>query len=710
MKILDVHIKPEFTENLDLYNFAAIYLSTHIDIDKDGMVNITAGKEPPIEYNCCDGLFTYDNFIPNATIVELFNKKLDEFAAIYPEWKDEINERFSAYLWANSDLDLDGRYKKPVMKCDMEEFARKCKLHPHIMRECTAAKEDFETKLFNEPEKYELVYEYDTDKQGMRDAALHKNVVNGDYSDGMEWRYKEKLRTLKKGHEFEVFVAARLKNQYGIDIGLIYDEKGQTKGETKVGIELKNDLMSVDTLNAYVECGESRNGKDYNELIHSGVNPEDIIYGCKHNTPLIKSGILKDDNTKFLVFGPKERLLIVRKDVLRAYYEQEVKGKRNIHKRTRGCYIEYPANGGNAVNKDCGIIGRELTVTKKDANGHEYKTKVDASVGYVLSFDKMEELAEDFGIDGIARVLIAEGYQDHTKCPPDKELQIERDKYQYVTDKLKTLQGSKKTEDGWIHRIDHANVENHKNDSACEKAGIHLTYTDNFIRLEYEKKEEELLKASARLDELKQQRQEALEAGKSTTTFDSAIAKGQKIYEEKKVIAEAYLENSTVTAYINAEESHDDGMIRVPIEGLCNGQGLWKSEADVYIHVDVAHHNSDKEDMMYIFDKDALKRAIGTVYRRADTKDKIKIGNDAGIKYALVPIKMINDLDKEFHILEHKQSSTHVNLVIDLEDSDIRDKLPKEYHMDHCKYDNLDVKTQNPFVIDTGKDDDFLDF
>ncbi len=474
-------------------------------------------------------------------------------------------------------------------------------------------------------------------------------------------------------------------------MGLIYDEKGQTTGETKLGVELKNDLMSDETLNAYIEMAESRHGASYRKLIEGGAKAEDIVTGPKCRTPMVKSGIWKNDNTKYLVFGPKEKLLIIRRDVLCAYYEQQLQGKENKHAMYKGVFKENASNRPNAVNEWAGHANR----IDKNENGW-----FDASMAYILRFDKFQELAEDFGIDGIARVLIADGC-DYEKLPPDKEYQIKRDENQYVIDKLKGF-ASFRGSDGQYHPyVSHDKIENHKDDIDYEEKGIHITYTDNKRYDEYAKMQAYLKKLEDIKYKLIGQRAEAQRKGKDTTEIDNKLETLDITIEKHQEKANKMALSTAVTAFVHMEEKHSDGMLRIPLEGLSAAQGIRDSEADRYIHAVYSSHNSMDKDMTYEFNREELLNAIECSH--------FKIDKSAGVKYALVPEFRLWELNKNFGCLNNQQESSHVNAVIDLEDSDIRSLLTKEYQMDYGKYYNLDTKTKGAIVLDD-QDIDFFDF
>ena len=690
MRLLDIGIKPQPIENLDIYNYAAVHLAQIKDMwfEQHGdfaSLKFNFSKEPPLIFNCTDQSksgFDYYNFVPNQTIINGFNERLQEFAKLYPEWKDEINERFSEYLWVNSEYDLNGDYKKPVIKCSAIEFGDILKNNPDIHDYYLDEKQAFEERFANERDVMELVFEYIDDEKAVENAMRHANSKgkNGKIEndpDGWEWRQKNVLLTLRKGHDLEIYVDDQLK-KYGIDIGLIYDEKGQTNGETMVGIEFKNDLKSDETLNAYVEISESR-----------------------HGGKQVSSGIMKNDNSKYLVFGPKENLLIVRKDVLLDYYDKFLKGKENNGGYlSRGVYQEN-AKYCNAVNEWSGHSGRT-----QQSDGQNFS----ASIGYIIRRDKLEELAEDFGIEGIARVIIADGW-NYDKRPPEKELQIDRNRFQYVANKIKGFDNFQDCNGDFSPMIKHNQIESHEDNISYENKGVHLSYIDNELY-------NSLLMKDPKIQKLSQD----IKNKKKELSINQARSKNNEAYKKyyEKTIANLHneiedlqleidfrrqeIENqtgrnitkeATFTAFIEVQEKRNDGMIRIP---LTNGtqdkpgtQGLRHSQADKYIHVVSAPHNSkgNDTDITYEFDLNKLKRAINQAY--SENRENFKGERHLGMKYLLVPEELIKELDRKYNIINRKQVSCHVNTTIDLENSDIRKELSLE-----CQLDFEHYKTNEP--------------
>lgn len=679
LRLLSVDNKPQVMENLDVYNYAAIYLSTQAILDDNNWPVVTPRKDPPLEFNCVELEFNYENFVPNKTILDGYNEKLQEFAKMYPEWKDNINERFSMYLWVNSNMKPDGYYKKPAMECSMEEFKQKLLLNPTVVKKYMSARMAFNEYFDKEPDKWEFVLEYKDDEKACQDVKkqLSQNATSQeDDLYGWEWRQAHTLRTLNEGHKLETYLDYQLKKEYGIDIGLIYDRNGQTKGETKVGIECKNDLKSVETGNCYIELYESRKDATKQQLINAGVKEEDIVQSRLCNNYMVKSGLLKNDNTKFFVFGPKERMFIIRRDVLLDYYYREVEGKRNTIVMHNGVVNEISNQSPNMINEN---VGNSQVIYKKNDG-----TKFQASEAFILRLNKMEELAEDFGLDGIARVLIADGCE-YSHCPPDKEYQIERERNQYVIDKLKTF-GSIRCYDGEYRPAIAYGAKNHKDNMRLEKNGVHITYTDNALYDKCAKLQDDIHKLEKKLWDLKLEQAMTKSSGKDATVIDNQVKELSDNIDNQKFNAIKIANESTIDAFVHLQERRSDGMIKIPLEGFAAGQGIFDSAADRYIHVIHSPHNSKDKDMTYEFDMNAL---INAVKKGSFQRDK-----DAGIIYVLIPENRTWQLNNEFHFINRQRASVHVNTTIDLEDSDIRKSLSQEYQIDPYMYDNLEEKTK----------------
>lgn len=104
-----------------------------------------------------------------------------------------------------------------------------------------------------------------------------------------------KIMQLERGALMESFIENEFR-KYGIDIGFYYTPDNQWYGESRLGLEIKHDMMSWRTGNYYIECYEACNSAFY------------------------KSGIFKSDNTIFWLIGTMNEYYIVYKDDLRRLY------------------------------------------------------------------------------------------------------------------------------------------------------------------------------------------------------------------------------------------------------------------------------------------------------------------------------------------------------------------------------------------------------
>ena len=98
------------------------------------------------------------------------------------------------------------------------------------------------------------------------------------------WRIKTEDARKKtiEAERFQRKIESFFKEEYQLDIGLFYDELDQDKGECAVGIELKNDKRYLETKNIAVEYQEKTNA---------------------NNKHWVNSGILKNDNSEYFLFG-----------------------------------------------------------------------------------------------------------------------------------------------------------------------------------------------------------------------------------------------------------------------------------------------------------------------------------------------------------------------------------------------------------------------
>lgn len=182
---------------------------------------------------------------------------------------------YSVYISGNNEL----KYKKFVITQSLiEKF--------NIMNECRQKRIKFEMYL----------------KEHQIKIDQFINVFNKKpwvHSKPVIWNDREKssyyIENLTLSHKFEVFIDCIFREK-GIDIGLYYDTEGQyNKGESKVGIEIKYDNMSLQTGNLYIEYKEKLNAENKN---------------------WVNSGIFKNDNTKYFLIGTPKEFFIMRKSDL----------------------------------------------------------------------------------------------------------------------------------------------------------------------------------------------------------------------------------------------------------------------------------------------------------------------------------------------------------------------------------------------------------
>lgn len=136
------------------------------------------------------------------------------------------------------------------------------------------------------------------------------------YSKPILWKDRSKgeyyINQLTESHRFELYVDFLFRKK-GFDIGLYYGKEEQYSGESKVGIEIKNDKESLNTGNLYIE---------YEERL------------TDHAT-WAKSGILKKDNTIYWAIGNYNHLFFIKKSVLIGLMNQQYTGIRVRHVSAR---------------------------------------------------------------------------------------------------------------------------------------------------------------------------------------------------------------------------------------------------------------------------------------------------------------------------------------------------------------------------------------
>jgi hypothetical protein len=118
-----------------------------------------------------------------------------------------------------------------------------------------------------------------------------------EYFKPVIWSDREKnhyyIKKLTKSHRFEIYIDMMFKKK-DFDIGLYYGREEQYSGESKAGIEIKNDIISQRSGNLYIEY------KERNKISGKWVD----------------SGILKKDNTVYFAIGNFEFIYFIKKSVL----------------------------------------------------------------------------------------------------------------------------------------------------------------------------------------------------------------------------------------------------------------------------------------------------------------------------------------------------------------------------------------------------------
>ena len=123
----------------------------------------------------------------------------------------------------------------------------------------------------------------------------------------MTERYK---KMLKKGQEYQDFIADRLPEKLGIALSVYKSKLYQYgKGESKQGIEIKFDDVYARTGNLYIEIAEKSNPK---------------------NPHFVKSGIYRNNNSWLYLIGNYERAFIFGISILKLYYEDSRFEKKKI--------------------------------------------------------------------------------------------------------------------------------------------------------------------------------------------------------------------------------------------------------------------------------------------------------------------------------------------------------------------------------------------
>ena len=209
------------------------------------------------------------------------------------------------------------------------DFERKLSFQEHMLlyfydRVCNGSNAGYEEWILKES----LINAYNADNR--RDSQEKLDRALDEFAGGitrMQARYNDRpwevekpviwgdrdrdeyyIRNLVDSHRFEVYAESEFL-KYGLDIGLFYGRREQYEmGETRVGIEIKCDKMSVQTGNYYFE---------YQERLNPGLDWTD-------------SGILKNDNTKYYFYGVIGNYSIFPRSVIRDYYQRLILDREKI--------------------------------------------------------------------------------------------------------------------------------------------------------------------------------------------------------------------------------------------------------------------------------------------------------------------------------------------------------------------------------------------
>ncbi len=156
-------------------------------------------------------------------------------------------------------------------------------------------KKDIEDRVNRDPQFPQFVADFNHEPWKYEKPVLWNDRAHSDYF----------INQLEESHAFEVFIDYEFKNQ-GIDIGLYYGRDSQYSGESEAGIEIKYDKRSRETRNFYIEYQE--------RMWNDG--------------PWVDSGILKEDNSRFFLYGTMAGYVIFERETLLDYYERLMAGER----------------------------------------------------------------------------------------------------------------------------------------------------------------------------------------------------------------------------------------------------------------------------------------------------------------------------------------------------------------------------------------------
>ncbi len=167
---------------------------------------------------------------------------------------------------------------------------------------------------------------YLTFRQGLYKDYYPKPII---WEERNHTGYYEKQ--LEESFCFEIYVYLTFYKR-GVDLKPYWDRDGQDSGENELGVEIKNDKLSVQTGNFYIEYAEKSNSDNY-------------VY--------VPSGILKADNTRFILIGVIDDYLIFEKQVLIKIYHTQSQRLKDTGKTDYGYrFVRIKTSKGLLIRKD----------------------------------------------------------------------------------------------------------------------------------------------------------------------------------------------------------------------------------------------------------------------------------------------------------------------------------------------------------------------
>ena len=163
-------------------------------------------------------------------------------------------------------------------------------------------------------------------RQGFYNTYFPKPII---WDERNHTGYYEKQ--LEESFLFELHIYLTFYKK-GIDLKPYWDRDGQDSGENELGVEIKNDKRSIDTGNFYIEYAEKSNSD---------------------NDVYVPSGILKDDNTKFILIGVINDYLIFEKTTLIKVYNRQSQLFRKTGKTDEGYrFVSIKTSKGLLIRKN----------------------------------------------------------------------------------------------------------------------------------------------------------------------------------------------------------------------------------------------------------------------------------------------------------------------------------------------------------------------